>query len=67
MRLPFLLISVAFIGSVYFFITNENELNAEKQESAIPALSETVHATIQPTDMASNQTKEQIPVNDDMP
>lgn len=67
MRLPLLLISVAFIGSVYFFITNENELNAEKQESAIPALSETLHSTIQPTDMVSNQTKEQIPVNDDMP
>ena len=67
MRLPFLLISVAFIGSVYFFITNENELNAEKQERAIPALSETGHSTIQLTNMVSNQTKEQIPVNDDMP
>ena len=67
MRLPLLLISVAFIGSVYFFITNENELNAEKQERAIPALSETGHSTIQLTNMVSNQTKEQIPVNDDMP
>lgn len=66
MRLPLLLISVAFIGSVYFFITNENELNAEKQESAIPALSETDHSTIQPTDIAPNKTKEKIPVNEDM-
>lgn len=67
MRLPLLLISVAFIGSVYFFITSENELNAGKQNKAVPALSETVHSIIQPTDMTSNQTKEQISVNEDMP
>lgn len=67
MRLPLLLISVAFIGSVYFFITNENRLNTEKQESAIPALSNIVHSAIQPTEIASNKTKEKIPVNGALP
>ncbi|QUM80566.1 chromosome segregation ATPase [Moritella sp. 5] len=70
MRLPLLLISVAFMGSVYFFITNENKLNSVEQESA---LSKIVSSTIQPTDMASNQAKEkmhvkeQMQVNENMP
>ncbi|CAM3101951.1 hypothetical protein [Moritella viscosa] len=67
MRLTLLLISVAFIGSVYFFIINENELNAEKQESSIPASSEMVHSAIQSTEIASNQAKEQMQVNEGMP
>lgn len=67
MRLTLLLISVAFIGSVYFFIINENELNAEKQESSIPASSEMVHSAIQSTEISSNQAKEQMQVNEGMP
>ena len=67
MRLTLLLISVAFIGSVYFIIINENELNAEKQESSIPASSEMVHSAIQSTEIASNQAKEQMQVNEGMP
>jgi len=67
MRLLLLLIGAAFMGSVYFFIISENELNSGKQEKAVPALSEILHSTIQPTEMASNKTKEQIPANEDMP
>jgi len=67
MRLPLLLISVAFIGSVYFFITNENELNSVRSEAVIPVLSETVDEKVQPIASVSNQTTEQIQFKDDMP
>ncbi|MCJ8351227.1 chromosome segregation ATPase [Moritella sp.] len=65
MRIPLLLISVAFIGSVFYFITNENELNSDKPKEAIPALFETSHATVQPTTItgASSQPKGQIQSN----
>ncbi|SQD77070.1 chromosome segregation ATPase [Moritella yayanosii] len=67
MRWPLLLISVAFIGSVYLFITNENELNAIKFETASPVLFETADEKVQPTASASSQTTAQIQINEDMP
>ncbi|QUM76807.1 chromosome segregation ATPase [Moritella sp. 24] len=52
MRMPLLLISVAFIGSVFFFITNENELNSVKQIIVSPALPDSDHSRVQPNIIA---------------
>ncbi|MDX2320826.1 MAG: chromosome segregation ATPase [Moritella sp.] len=60
MRAPLILVSVAFIGSVYLFITNENELNSVENEQAIP---KAPHLTAQPTATTSSQVKDKAPVN----
>jgi hypothetical protein len=67
LRLPLLLISVVFIGSVYFFITNEIKSNAVKQETVIPAFSKTINSITQRAEMVSNKAKEQMQVNEVMP
>lgn len=73
MRLLLLLISVAFIGSVYFFIINENKLNLDQPEKRVALLSESSASTYQSkshsavkTSAVSSQTKDEIQVNTDM-
>lgn len=62
MRLPLLLISVAFIGSVYIFITNENELSATKQAQMIPESPVVAYSTEQPITSPSTQLNEPVPM-----
>lgn len=55
------------MGSVYFFITNENELDAVKQEEAISTLPEAAHSNVQTSATTSSKTKAPIQANEAMP
>ena len=66
MRVTLLLISVAILGSVYFFITDEKIMSSAKPEKTISQLSKNAEATGQPT-ITSNQTNPQVDINQEFP
>lgn len=60
MRVRLFLVSAAFAGSVYFFISSENELNEDKQSEAAPLLSAPVNSTLKQRGVVSNTTSKNI-------
>ena len=66
MRVTLLLISVAILGSVYFFITDEKIMGSAKPAKVSSKLSENFEATGQPT-ITSNKKKPQIDINQEFP